>query len=58
MPAGWVCTRPGTLGLATVWSDRDLSVDDDTWVCQTIDQLTDEARVFYWARKLLAFLVP
>lgn len=54
----WICTRPASLGLATVAADRDLSADDNTWTCQTVDQLTTEARVFYWAAKLFKFLVP
>ncbi len=54
----WVCTRPAELGLATVVSDSDLSADDNTWTCQTIDTLTQEARVFYWAAKLFRFVLP
>lgn len=57
-PAVWICTRPAELGLATVASDTDLSATDATWSCQTIDQLTEEARVFFWAAKLFKFILP
>lgn len=53
-----MCTRPAELGLATVVSDHNLQATDNTWACQSVAEITQEARFFYWASKIFKFLVP
>jgi len=53
-----VCTRPAALGLATVVSDTNLQAEDNTWACQSVDEITQEARFFYWATKIFKFILP